>query len=67
MAKSANWRGPPAGYITSAEAAQRSGYSNNQILILVNTGRLVARLVGNRWFIDELALDAFVANRKTRP
>jgi hypothetical protein len=66
MAKLANVRGVPEGYITTADAAQRSGYTMEQVVTLAKNGRLLGRLVGARWFIDGLALDAFVANRKSR-
>jgi excisionase family DNA binding protein len=66
MARSANLREPPEGYVTTAEAAQRSGHTRKQIATLAKSGRLLARHVGTRWFIDRLALDAFVANRKYR-
>jgi hypothetical protein len=61
------WREPPEGYVTTAEAALRSGYTIDQIRSLAKTGRLLGRNVGNRWLIDGLALDAFVTNRNSRP
>ena len=67
MANLANWREPPAGFITTAEAALRSGYSNSAVVTLAKNGRLLGRLVGTRWYIDGLTLDAYVANRKSRP
>jgi len=66
MAKS-NLRGPPEGHISTAEAARRTGYTTEKILNLAKAGRLLSRLVVGRWFIDELSLKAFVANRKRRP
>jgi hypothetical protein len=54
------------GYISSEEAARRSGYTIHHIGLLARSGRLQARRVANRWFIDERALDAFVTNRETR-
>jgi excisionase family DNA binding protein len=56
----------PAGYISSDEAALRSGYTNRYLMDLARVGRLQARRVGQRWFIDEQALEAFVINRETR-
>jgi len=67
MANLANWRQPPEGYITIAEAVLRSGYSKSGIVTLAKNGRLLGRLVGTRWYIDGLMLDAYVANRKSRP
>jgi hypothetical protein len=58
---------PPEGYISRTEAAHRSGYRVDQIRIFARNGRLHARRVINRWFINERALDAFTANRATRP
>jgi hypothetical protein len=66
MAKLANWRAPE-GYITTTEAARRSGYTIEQIANLARSGRLTGRHVRNRWFVDGLALDAFLANRNSRP
>jgi hypothetical protein len=66
MAKLANVRGVPEGYITTAEAALRSGYTMERVVTLAKDGRLLGRLVGSRWFIDGLTLDAFVTNRKSR-
>jgi hypothetical protein len=66
MAKLASWR-TPEGYITTTEAARRSGYTMEQIANLAKSGRLTGRHVRNRWFVDALALDAFVANRNSRP
>jgi hypothetical protein len=57
---------PSQGYVSSAEAAARIGYSVNQINYLARSGRLRGRFVGKRWFINERALDAFVANRKSQ-
>ena len=56
----------PAGYISSEEAALRSGYTNRYLMHLARTGRLPARVVRRRWFIDERTLDAFVINRAAR-
>jgi hypothetical protein len=67
MAKPAIWRAPPDGYISTAEAAHRSGYTIGRIVILAKTGRLLARHVKGKWHIDERALDAFVANQERRP
>jgi hypothetical protein len=61
------WREPPAGYVTTAEAALRTGYTSGQIVTLAKNGRLLGRHIGNRWFIDGLALDAFVTNRNSQP
>jgi hypothetical protein len=57
----------PAGYISSAKAAFRSGYTNRYLMYLARTGRLQARLVWRRWFIDQQALETFLTNRETRP
>jgi hypothetical protein len=57
----------PAGYISTEEAALRSGYTINHLAELARTGRLQARLVWRRWFIDEQALETFLANRATHP
>jgi hypothetical protein len=55
------------GCISSREAARRSGYTVRYIGELVRTGRLLGRQLGTReWFVDERALDAFLANRETR-
>jgi hypothetical protein len=67
MDKLANWQRPPEGYVTSAEAARRSGYSIDQIVTLAKTGRLPGCLVRRRWFIDGFTLDTFLANRRLRP
>ena len=67
MAKLIKLRELPEGYITTAEAAQRSGYTTVQIVALAKTGRLPGRRVRGRWLIDGPTLDAFVANRKSRP
>jgi hypothetical protein len=56
----------PAGYISSEEAALRSGYTNRYLIDLARIGRLQGGRVGYKWFIDERALDAFVINRKAR-
>jgi hypothetical protein len=56
----------PAGYISSEEAALRSGYTNRYLMHLARTGRLPARVVRRRWFIDEQALETFLAHRETR-
>jgi hypothetical protein len=66
MMKAGSWRAPE-GYISSAEAALRSGYTIGQIRVLAKQGRLLARSIGNKWLIDQRALDLFVANRKRRP
>jgi Helix-turn-helix domain len=57
----------PAGYISSEEAALRSGYTNRYLMYLARTGRLPARVVRRRWFIDGQALETFLTNRETRP
>jgi hypothetical protein len=57
----------PAGYILSKKAALRSGYTNRYLMYLARTGRLQARLVWRRWFIDQQALETFLTNRETRP
>jgi hypothetical protein len=67
MAKPANWRAPRDGYISSADAAHRSGYTIEQIVNLAKTGRLLAHHVSGKWHIDERALDAFVVNQEMRP
>ena len=54
------------GYISTEEAARRSGYSVSHISVLSRNGRLLARRVGRRWLIDEQALEAFVANNLSR-
>jgi hypothetical protein len=56
----------PAGYISSEEAALRSGYTNRYLMDLARSGRLQGLRVMHKWFIDERAIDAFVINRKTR-
>jgi hypothetical protein len=53
-------------YISSAEAARRSGYSISGIQHLVSRGRIEARRKGMRWLIDVVSLDAFVRNRQAR-
>ena len=55
-----------AGFISTEEAARRSGYTVNRIFVLAQRGRLLARRVGRRWLIDERALEAFVANNLSR-
>jgi hypothetical protein len=60
------WREPPDGYVTTAQAALRTGYTTEQIVTLAKNGRLLGRHIGNRWFIYGLALDAFVTNGKSR-
>jgi hypothetical protein len=57
----------PSGYISSEEAALRSGYTLDHLRVLARGGRLLARHVGQRWFFDERALEAFLTNRETRP
>jgi excisionase family DNA binding protein len=54
------------GYISTEEAARRSGYHVNHIAVLAHSGRLLARRVGRRWLIDERALEAFVTNKRGR-
>ena len=67
MAKLTNWRGPPAGYLSIAEAATRSGYTIDQLQHLARSGRLLARRVNTKWYIDDRSLDAFIANRESQP
>ena len=55
------------GYISSAEAALRSGYTADYLKTLARSGRLQGRRMANRWFIDVQSLDALLANRETRP
>ena len=55
-----------AGFISTEEAARRSGYHVNHIAVLAHSGRLLARRVGRRWLIDERALEAFVTNKRGR-
>jgi hypothetical protein len=57
----------PAGYISTEEASLRSGYTINHFAELARTGRLRARFLSGRWFIDEQALETFLTNRETRP
>jgi hypothetical protein len=52
----------PAGYISSEEAALRSGYTNRYLMDLARSGRLQGLRVMDKWFIDERAIDAFVIN-----
>jgi hypothetical protein len=56
----------PAGYISTAEAALRSGYTNSYLIGLARSGRLRGLRVRYKWFIDERALEAFMINRETR-
>jgi excisionase family DNA binding protein len=56
----------PPGHLSIEDAALRSGYMSRYLIDLARTGRLQARRVGRKWFIDEQALDAFVINRETR-
>jgi hypothetical protein len=56
----------PAGYISTDEAALRSGYASRYLIDLARSGQLLARKVVRKWFIDERALDAFLINRKAR-
>jgi hypothetical protein len=60
-------RSIPAGYISTEEAALRSGYTTIYLAYLARNGRLLARQVRRQWFIDQRALDAFVTNQETRP
>jgi excisionase family DNA binding protein len=54
------------GYISTSEAARRGGYGVSHVNHLVRSGRLLGRRVGRRWFIDENALEALIANREIR-
>ena len=55
-----------AGYLSAEQAALRTGYTPRYLVDLARVGRLPGRLVARKWFIDELALDAFVINREAR-
>jgi excisionase family DNA binding protein len=54
------------GYLSTSEAARRGGYAVSHISNLVRSGRLLARRVGNRWLVDENALEALIVNREVR-
>ncbi len=54
-------------YITLAEAARQSGFTVNYLYTLVRYGRLRGKRTTNRWLVDEQAMQAYVANRSTRP
>lgn len=49
---------PPPGWTTAQEAARRAGKSESTIYRWIRAGRLPARRVGKRWFIEERSLPA---------
>jgi hypothetical protein len=55
------------GYVSCEEAARQGGYRASYLCELARTGRLPARRVKNKWFIDQQALEARLINRETRP
>jgi excisionase family DNA binding protein len=46
----------PAGWLTTSEAADLSGYSIQYIRRLINAGRIAAEKWGRDWFVSKVAL-----------
>ncbi len=50
---------PPEGTVTVMEAARRLGRSVEQVRRYLREGKLPGRHIGQQWFIEEAALQAF--------
>jgi excisionase family DNA binding protein len=53
-------------YLTTIEAAHRTGMTGSNIRKLVKQGRIWGQRHGTDWIVDEQSLAGFVANRKNR-
>ena len=50
-----------AGWVTTAQAAHRSGYSATHIRVLAHQQRIQAQKVGRQWLIQSRSLQAYQA------
>lgn len=55
---------PPPGWITTQEAARRTGWASSTIGLRIHKGQVVARKIGKRWFVEERSLLAPAAPRE---
>lgn len=56
-----------ASWLTTAQAAARTGRTDRWMRTLARTGRIDAREVGGRWLLSAGAVDRYAATAKTMP
>ncbi len=54
--------GPDGTYISSSDAAKRTGYSQDYIGQLARSGAVTAKKIGRKWFIEQNALEQHKAH-----
>lgn len=54
-------------YVTSAEAAESLGFTQDHVRKLINRGRIKAEKLGRNWIIEKKNLDKIHRQRFPRP